>query len=89
MNSNVSSLEVLDHMYAFVAWQPKFEKTHICSTSGQGDQEVARVGRSATDYKINSCKTMGKWHLTMHLQLHVPFILPYNFTSCVIEPSGN
>ena len=35
-----------------VSWQPKFERPISCSTSGQGDQKVARVGRPETDYNI-------------------------------------
>ena len=35
-----------------VAWQPKLESPTPCSTNDQGDQEVARVGRPATNYKI-------------------------------------
>ena len=46
----------------FVAWQPKYERPISRSTSSQGDQKLARVGRSAIDYK-----TVGKWHSTIHL----------------------
>ena len=36
-----------------IAWQPKFPRLIIyVGTSGLGEYKVARVGRPATDYKI-------------------------------------
>ena len=59
------------HVYLLsAAWQPKLGRPIPRSTSSQGDQKVARVGRPTTNYKI----VVRLWHLTMHLVLfsHCP-----------------